>query len=118
MRSILFAACALSVFTSAAVPAPNANGTYTATAYSVEGETASGRTARKGIVAADIDLLPLGTRIRITGAGRYSGEYTVADTGRKISGREIDIYLPNDAEAKRFGKKRVRVKVVARPAPK
>ena len=105
----------LLVLVSDASSAGKAAGVYTATAYSVEGETASGRTAQKGIVAADNDVLPLGTRIRITGAGRYSGEYTVADTGRKLSGREIDIYMPNDAEAKRFGKKRVRVTVLGTP---
>ena len=45
-------------------------------------------------------------------AGRYSGEYVVRDTGRTIKGREIDIYLANDAEAKRFGRKSVRVEVL------
>ena len=91
------------------------DGVYTATAYSVEGETASGKMARPGMVAADTDLLPLGTRIRVSGAGPYSGVYTVTDTGRKISGREIDIYLVSDAEAKKFGKKRVRVRVLSKP---
>lgn len=90
------------------------SGTYTATAYSVEGETASGKMTRRGMVAADTDLLPLGTRIRVSGAGAYSGVYVVADTGRKISGREIDIYVPNDAAAKKFGKKQVRVKVLGK----
>jgi 3D (Asp-Asp-Asp) domain-containing protein len=88
---------------------------FTASAYSIAGETASGLTARKGMVAADTDVLPLGTRIRITGAGPYSGEYTVADTGRRISGREIDLYVATRAEAKRFGKKRVRVTVLSMP---
>ena len=46
-------------------------------------------------------------------AGKYSGEYLVSDTGRTIKGREIDIYLASDAEAKRFGRKRVRVEVLS-----
>ena len=96
-------------------PQSQADGEYMATAYSVEGETASGRQTREGLVAADPDVLPLGTRIRVTAAGGYSGEYTVADTGRKISGREIDIYLRSDAEAKEFGKKSVRVEVLSLP---
>lgn len=86
--------------------------TFHATAYSIEGRTASGVSTRKGIVAADPAVLPLGSRIRVSGAGPYNGEYVVEDTGRKIDGREIDIYLANDAEAKRFGNKHVTVEVL------
>lgn len=86
-----------------------------ATAYSVEGETASGKMAKPGVVAADPDILPLGTRIRVSGAGPYSGVYTVSDTGRKIQGREIDIYIKQDAEAKKFGKRQVTVRVLSAP---
>jgi 3D (Asp-Asp-Asp) domain-containing protein len=63
-------------------------------------------------VAADRRVLPLNTRIRIDGAGEYSGEYTVEDTGAKMFGHRIDIYLPSRAEAKRFGRHRVRVVVL------
>lgn len=100
-----------------ATPALHAAGSavYTATAYTTPGETASGKAAQAGLVAADPDLLPLGSRIRVSGAGKYSGVYTVADTGRKIQGREIDIYIPNNAEAKRFGKKRVKVTKLSSP---
>jgi alkylation response protein AidB-like acyl-CoA dehydrogenase len=45
-------------------------------------------------------------------AGAYNGEYVVADTGRKVRGRHIDIYLPDNGEAKRFGKKQVRVEIL------
>jgi len=86
---------------------------FEATAYSLEGKTASGTPAHEGIVAADPKLLPLGTRIRVHDAGRYSGEYVVRDTGRTIKGREIDVYLADDGEAKRFGRKNVRVEVVS-----
>src|SRR5947208_4347240 len=58
-------------------------GTYTATAYSQAGITASGQYTHRHIVAADPDVLPIGSRIRIRRAGRLSGEYVVADTGRK-----------------------------------
>jgi 3D (Asp-Asp-Asp) domain-containing protein len=96
---------------------------FEATAYSIEGRTAAGTSARKGIVAADPAILPLHSRIRVHDAGAYSGEYAVEDTGRTIDGREIDIYLANDAEAKRFGRRRVRVEVLrygkdgTRPSP-
>jgi peptidoglycan lytic transglycosylase len=88
--------------------------TFQATAYSVEGKTASGAHTREGIVAADPKVLPLGSRIRVTDAGPYSGEYLVKDTGRAINGHELDIYLANDREAKRFGKRAVKVQVLER----
>ena len=89
---------------------------FEATAYSIEGTTAAGTKARKGIVAADPKVLPLGTRIRVHGAGRHSGEYVVRDTGPAIKGREIDVYIANDREAKRFGRKSVQVEVVQHAA--
>jgi 3D (Asp-Asp-Asp) domain-containing protein len=87
---------------------------FEATAYTIEGQTASGAQTRAGIVAADPNVLPMGSRIRVRGAGHYDGEYTVKDTGREIKGREIDIYIANDAEAKRFGRKSVTVEVLER----
>ncbi len=89
------------------------NHDYEATAYSVEGKTTQGTRTREGIVAAGPRLLPLGTRILVTGAGRYSGTYVVRDTGHTIKGREIDLYLASDREAKAFGRKSVGVQVLA-----
>ena len=89
-----------------------------ATAHSVEGETASGTKSRPGVAAADPSVLPLGSRIRVQGAGQYSGVYTVEDTGRAIKGREIDLYMTSAAEAKKFGRQRVRVTVLESGKPK
>jgi 3D (Asp-Asp-Asp) domain-containing protein len=83
-----------------------------ATAHSVEGETAAGTRSRPGTAAADPRVIPLGSRIRVQGAGKYSGEYSVEDTGRAIKGREIDLYMKSDAEAKRFGRQPVTVTVL------
>jgi 3D (Asp-Asp-Asp) domain-containing protein len=47
---------------------------FEATAYCITGTTASGMQTRPGIVAADPAVLPLGSRIRVDGAGPYSGE--------------------------------------------
>ena len=92
---------------------------FTATAYSVEGETASGKQTREGrTVAADHALLPIGTKIEIADAGSYSGVYIVQDGGPKINGREVDIFIDNPAEAKKFGKKPVRVRVLSKPDAK
>jgi len=87
---------------------------FTATAFSIEGRTKSGRETRPGIVAADPKVLPIGSRIRVSGAGQYSGEYTVTDTGRAIRGHEIDIFIADGAAAKRFGRRTVEVEVLKR----
>lgn len=92
---------------------------FVATAYSQEGTTADGSQARERTAAADPAVLPLGTVIQVRGAGRrYDGRYKIVDTGSRIDGNEIDIYVSNDAEAKQFGKKPVRVRVVSMPEPK
>jgi hypothetical protein len=78
----------------------------------VEGTGASGKWSHPGAVAADQKVLPLNSRIRIYGAGRYSGDYTVEDTGGKVDGHHIDVYMPSQAEAKKFGHQRVKVVVL------
>lgn len=86
--------------------------TMEATAFTrAHQETASGTRAHEGIVAADPAVLPLGTRIYISGTQGYDGSYLVTDTGSAVKGRKIDIYLPSAAAAKRFGTKRVRVQI-------
>ncbi len=65
-------------------------------------------------MAADTAVIPLGSRIQVSEAGPYSGTYTVQDTGRKVAGRHIDFFIADRAEAKQFGKKQVRVKILQR----
>jgi 3D (Asp-Asp-Asp) domain-containing protein len=80
----------------------------------LHGRTASGTATHPGIVAADPRVLPLGSQIRVSDAGAYSGTYIVADTGRAVGGRRIDLYIPNHADARRFGRRTVRVQVLER----
>lgn len=98
---------------SVATPA-SAGATYAATAYSLNGRTASGRPVSKGLIAADPRILPLGTRVRLE-AGAYSGEYLVADTGGAVHGKKIDIWTPNNREAFRFGRRLVKLTVLSYP---
>ena len=85
--------------------------TYTATAYSLRGRTASGKPVARGVIAADPRVLPLGTRVRID-AGEFSGEYVVADTGGAVKGRRVDIWTPTAREAMRFGRRAVKLTVL------
>jgi 3D (Asp-Asp-Asp) domain-containing protein len=62
-------------------------------------------------VSADPKVLPLDSKIRVSNAGIYFGEYTVVDTGRKVKGHLIDIYMSSVREAREFGKKQVEVEI-------
>jgi 3D (Asp-Asp-Asp) domain-containing protein len=84
-----------------------------ATAYCDRGPTKSGVRAQPGVVAADVRRLPLGTRLRVLAPGQpYAGVYTVLDTGARIKGRNLDIFMPSCRAAKRFGKRRVQVRIL------
>jgi len=86
---------------------------FVATAYCTGRRTASGATPTRDTVAADVAVLPMGTRIRVSGlAERYNGLYVVRDTGSQIRGRRIDVYMHDCDEAVRFGRRSVRVSVV------
>jgi 3D (Asp-Asp-Asp) domain-containing protein len=90
---------------------------FTATAYSLRGRTASGQPVRRGVIAADRRVLPIGTRVRLQ-AGAYSGEYLVADTGGAVKGRKIDIWVSSTREALRFGRRPVKLTVLTKPRPR
>jgi 3D (Asp-Asp-Asp) domain-containing protein len=84
-----------------------------ATAYSKETRpTASGTVPHEGIAAADPAILPLGSRVRVTNAGEWSGVYVITDTGSKVQGLHIDLFIASAAEARRFGKRIVYVQLL------
>ena len=83
-------------------------GSFVATAYCLRGKTAMGHGVRSGLIAADPRVLRLGSRISL-GAGAYSGSYLVSDTGGKIKGRRLDIWMASCSEARRFGRRTVTV---------
>lgn len=92
-----------------------ASQTFSATAYAIHGRTASGQRTRRGVIAADRRVLPLGTRVRIDTATGHAGEYIVADTGGAIKGRKIDIWVPSTSEAFRFGRRNIKLTVLSTP---
>lgn len=85
-------------------------GSFVATAYCLRGKTAMGHSVRQGIIAADPRVLRLGSKIYVNGGG-YSGSYLVSDTGGKIKGKRLDIWMASCAEARRFGRRTVTVHV-------
>ncbi|HJQ22494.1 MAG TPA: 3D domain-containing protein [Blastocatellia bacterium] len=86
---------------------------FHATAYCLQGRTASGELVQPGIIAADPRVLPIGTVVHIR-AGKYTGTYTVKDTGERIKGRRVDVYVPSYREAKAFGRRPVKIKILSR----
>ncbi len=86
----------------------------TATAYCQDGKTKSGATTRAGILAADPNVLPVGSVVRVESPAAYAGIYTVLDTGGAVDGRKIDIFMPDCARAKKFGRQTLRVRVLRR----
>ena len=92
---------------------PGARLPFSATAYCKGTTTASGVGVRTGIAAADPRLLPVGSVVNVaTGDNRYNGVYTVMDTGPKVQGRLLDLYMWSCHEALGFGRKDVQVTVL------
>lgn len=98
---------------SAAPPEPGVQMPFSGTAYCKGTTTASGVAVRTGVVAADPTLLPVGSVISIDSPiAKYSGVYTVLDTGPAVQGRHIDIYMWSCYEALDFGRRPIKVTVL------
>lgn len=87
-----------------------------ATAYSGDGSTASGRKLYRDIngistISVDPSVIPLGSKVYIDGYG-----YAVAaDTGSAVKGNKIDVYFNSYNEACRWGLKKVKLTIIAGP---
>jgi 3D (Asp-Asp-Asp) domain-containing protein len=84
---------------------------FEATAYCDYGFTASGVWVREGIAAGDPRVLPLGSVVDIKIDGEVLERYEVMDTGGKIKGYVIDIWMPTCEEAAAFGRRKIQVRV-------
>ena len=95
------------------LPQAGARLQFSATAYCKGDTTASGVGVRTGIAAADPAILPVGSVVRLeTPNPRYSGVWTVMDTGPAVRGRSVDLYLWSCKEALQFGRRKVRLTVL------
>ena len=60
------------------------------------------------VIAVDPNVIPLGSKVYVEGYG----EATAADTGGAIKGNKIDVHVPSKSQAKNWGVKSVKVKVL------
>jgi 3D (Asp-Asp-Asp) domain-containing protein len=88
------------------------------TAYCLRGTTRRGRYVRSGIVAADPRYFPLARYIELYAGREYLGRFLVDDTGLKIRGPIIDVWMPSCSDARVFGRQRGTAVLVARPSPR
>jgi 3D (Asp-Asp-Asp) domain-containing protein len=98
---------------SLALPLPGSRLAFSATAYCKGLVTTSGVAAQTGVVAADPELLPVGSVIEVDSLPpKYNGIYTVMDTGPAVQGRQIDVYMWSCNEALQFGRRPVHLNVL------
>ena len=94
-------------------PVPGSRLDFSATAYCKGKTTASGAEVRTGIAAADDAILPVGSVVNVsTDNVRYNGVYTIMDTGPRVQGRVLDLYMWSCKEALVFGRKPIQVTVL------
>lgn len=112
-RDSRVAASDSSLVETAVLPQAGSRMQFTATAYCKGETTASGVGVRTGVAAADPALLPVGSVVRLeTPNPRYSGVWTVMDTGPSVRGRTVDLYLWSCKEALVFGRRPIRLTVL------
>jgi len=77
-----------------------------------KGKTFSGKLLQKGMIAADLNVFPLGTVLKIPGYGIA----VVEDTGKAVKGKKIDLFM-GDGESGlervlEWGKREVEVEIL------
>ncbi len=96
-----------------APPVPGSRLAFSASAYCKGIVTASGVPVQSGVVAADPELLPVGSVIELDSLPqKYNGIYTVMDTGPAVQGRQVDVYMWSCNEALAFGRKPIHLTVL------
>lgn len=85
---------------------------YTANCRGCSGITATGINLKKNpnlkVISVDPRVIKLGTKVYVEGYG-----YAVAgDTGSAIKGNKIDLFMPNQTSALKWGRKTVKIKIL------
>ncbi|TFB21840.1 hypothetical protein E3U55_07770 [Filobacillus milosensis] len=85
---------------------------YTAFCDGCSGTTYTGQDLRSNpdqkVIAVDPNVIPLGSRVWVEGYGVA----IAGDIGGAIKGKRIDIFIPKEADALRYGVRQVRVKIL------
>ena len=78
------------------------------------GITATGARVKKGIIAVDPSVIPLGTRVyvEVPGAAADYGYAVAADVGGAVKGNKIDVYLETNGEVRKWGVRKVKVYIL------
>lgn len=78
------------------------------------GITATGVKAKRGIIAVDPRVIPLGTRVyvEVPGSAADYGYAVAADVGGAIKGNKIDVYLDTSGQVSTWGVKKVKVYIL------
>lgn len=84
---------------------------YTGSCKGCSGKTATGIDLKKNpkakVISVDPKVIPLGSKVYVEGYG-----YAIAgDTGGSLKGNKIDVFIPNQKNALKWGVKTVTVKV-------
>jgi len=83
--------------------------TMVVSAYTHTGNpTATGEIPKRGTIAVDPRVIPLGTKLYVEGYG-YG---TASDTGGEIKGARLDVFFENRQQALKWGLKRVEVLIL------
>ncbi len=85
---------------------------YTANCRGCSGITRTGINLKKNphlkIIAVDPRVIKLGTKVYVEGYG-----YAIAgDIGSAIKGNKIDLFMPNRSSALKWGRKKVKIKIL------
>jgi 3D (Asp-Asp-Asp) domain-containing protein/LysM repeat protein len=85
---------------------------YTASCTGCSGITATGINIKANpnekVIAVDPSVIPLGSKVYVEGFG----EATAEDTGGAIKGNRIDVFIPSEQGAVKFGVKQLKVKIL------
>jgi 3D (Asp-Asp-Asp) domain-containing protein len=83
------------------------------TAYCLRGMMRTGVRVRDGMAAADPNVLPLGSVVRVSHPdGRLIGVFVVMDTGGAVRGNKLDLWFSDCGEAEDWGTRRVVAEVI------
>ncbi|WP_188207834.1 3D domain-containing protein [Alkalibacillus aidingensis] len=85
---------------------------YTANCDGCSGTTYTGIDLNKNpdqkVIAVDPDVIPLGSTVWVEGYGTA----VAGDIGGAIQGDRIDVFIPSEEEAKRYGVKQVKIEIL------